>query len=84
MKYDNDVGYIERLKEDIRKNGLQQPLVLAVSKTQRAYLCEGNHRLGYWFLNDDNDHRFNFIPAELHEFPNDITPSMCGFETRTI
>ena len=99
-KYDNDVGYIERLKEDIRENGLQQPLVLAVSKkTQLAYLCEGNHRfvclemlnvhwvplqVGYWFLNDDNDHRFNFIPAALHEFPNDITPSMCGFETRTI
>ena len=99
-KYANDEGYLERLEEDIKENGLKQPLVLAVSKkTQRAYLTEGNHRIvcleklgvhwvplqiGYWFMNDDDSLVYPFIPKLVCKFPKNITPRMCGFEARDI
>ena len=37
--------YLQKLKKNIKQNGLQSPLQLAVSKkTGRAYIFEGNHR----------------------------------------
>lgn len=100
FKHERGEKYLEKLQQRILKEGLKQPLVLAVSKqSQRAYLSEGNHRIvcldrldvhwvplqvGYWFLNDDNDSAYPFIPAILKEFPKDITPSLCGFEVREI
>ena len=69
FKHPNGLQYLKDLQNDIKANGLQQPLVLAVSKiTQRAYLTEGNHQIicldninvhwvplqvGYWFMNDN-------------------------------
>ena len=38
--------YLQKLKKNIKQNGLQSPLQLAVSKkTGRAYIFEGNHRM---------------------------------------
>lgn len=99
-KYEDGGKYLKRLENNIKKNGLSEPLVLAVSKeTQRAYLTEGNHRIiclenlgvhwvplkvGFWFLNDDKSSEYPFIPATLSTFPDEITPSLCGFETRDV
>lgn len=100
FKYKDGDRYLKRLEIDILKNGLKDPLILAVSKkTQRAYLTEGNHRIiclenlnvhwvplkvGYWFFNDDNCPDYPFIPTVLTEFPKNITPSLCGFEARDL
>ena len=100
FKYESGMQYLEDLQKDIQTHGLQQPLVLAVSKsTQRAYLTEGNHRIvcldnlnihwvplqvGYWFMNDDKNPKYPFIPATLTDFPKNITPAMCGFEAKDI
>ena len=99
-KYKNDKGYLKRLQNDIKSNGLKEPLILAVSKkTQRAYLIEGNHRIicldnlnvhwiplkiNYFFLNDENSGEYPFIPGVLKTFPKNITPRMCGFEAKDI
>jgi len=100
FKCKNGLKYLKTLENDIVKNGLKEPLILAVSKeSQRAYLSEGNHRIicleslgvhwiplkvGYWFLNDPKSAEYPFIPAILKDFPEDITPSICGFETKDL
>jgi len=100
FKYEKSENYLRQLEKDIKANGLKEPLILAVSKeTQRAYLAEGNHRIvclenlgvhwvplqvGYWFLNDEKNAKYPFIPGVLNSFPEDITPVMCGFEVRNI
>jgi len=99
-KYMDGKAYIKKLENEILRDGLKEPLILAVSKiSQRAYLTEGNHRIicldnlgvhwvplqvGYWFLNDHNSTEFPFIPGFLKEFPDNLAPSMCGFEARDI
>ena len=65
----------------------------------RAYLSEGNHRIvclenlevhwlpikvNYFFINDDQNPDFPFIPAVLKEFPKHLTASMCGFEVKEL
>ena len=73
---------MENLKNEIIKNGLEMPLILAVSKiTERAYLFEGNHRMivleelkvpwvplkiNYLFYNADTDSKYPKIPQPLH------------------
>ena len=64
---DRPATYLFDLAKRIEKEGLKQPIILAVSKiTERAYVYEGNHRMtlkvNYFFLNDDHDKKFNFIP----------------------
>ena len=70
--------YLTDLGKRIEKEGLKQQIILAVSKiTDRAYAYEGNHQMAvllnedvpsvplkvnYFFLNDDYDQKFNFIP----------------------
>lgn len=99
-KYKNGDQFLKKLERDIKKSGLKEPLILAISKeTQRAYLTEGNHRIicldrlgvhwvplkiSYWFLNDSNNEKYPFIPAVLKEFPNNITPKLCGFEIKDL
>ena len=74
--------YLSGLEKDIKRDGLKQPLILAVSKiSERAYLYEGNHRMvvlkkcnvewvplkvNYLFMNDDYDRRFPFILTLMH------------------
>ena len=37
---------MEELENDTKKNGLQEPIILAVCKeSQKAYITEGNHRM---------------------------------------
>ena len=66
------------LGKRIKKEGLKQPIILAVSKiTERSYVYKGNHRMAvllnedeswvllkvnYFFFNDDHDKKFNLIP----------------------
>ena len=46
FKYEDGDEYLKKLEMDIKKNGLKEPLILAVNKeTQRAYLTEGKHRI---------------------------------------
>ena len=75
---DRSKRYIKDLGNDIKQNGLKNPVVLAIRKsTERAYICEGNHRMAalldnnidwvplmvkYFFLNDDYDTCFCFVP----------------------
>jgi len=45
-KYMDGKAYIKKLENEILRDGLKEPLILAVSKiSQRAYLTEGNHRI---------------------------------------
>ena len=85
FKYEDGDEYLKKLEMDIKKNGLKEPLILAVNKeTQRAYLTEGKHRIiclenlgvhwvplqiGYWFLNDENS---NDYPLRLRKYRLDI------------
>ena len=107
MEYDRNVvknpsrpkNYISQLKKRLVNDGLAQPLILSVSKlTERAYIYEGNHRLGillmeniewipinihYYFLNDDNDERFRYIPQSMHgKWPEQPTPELLGFNVK--
>ena len=66
--------YLQDLKKSILKDGLLDPVILAVSKVSgRAYLFEGNHRMvvmkelkaewvpvkvNYLFFNQDDDTRY--------------------------
>ena len=76
-------------------DGLEQRLILSVSKlTEGAYIYEGNHRLAillkeniewvaikihYYFLNDDSDKRFRYIPQSIHgKWPEQRTPELLG------
>ena len=54
MEYDRNVvknpsrprHYLSQLKKRLVNDGIEQPLILSVSKlTERAYIYEGNHRL---------------------------------------
>ena len=94
-------NYLNKLKVAIKKEGLRHPLILSISKkTERAYLYEGNHRLAvlrnegvqwvplkvqYYFLNDDYDQRFRYIPRSMHDnWPENPTPEQVGFETKSL
>ena len=55
------------------------PFLFPLSKKDPAEL-----QVSYWFLNDEKSSEYPFIPAVLQTFPDDITPSMCGFETKDI
>ena len=75
---DRPTTYLTDVGKCVEKEGLNQPTIPAVSKiTERAYVYEGNHRMAvllnenvswvplkvnYFFLNDDHDKKFNFIP----------------------
>ena len=44
---DRSKPYIKDLGNDIKQNGLKNPIILATSiKTERAYIYEGNDRIG--------------------------------------
>ena len=98
---DRPATYLTDLGKRIEKEGLKQPIILAVSKiTERAYVYEGNHRMAvllnedvpwvplkvnYFFLNDDHDKKFNFIPRLVNgNWPANPKPSDLGFETRPV
>ena len=98
---DEPATYLTYLEKCIEKEGLKQPIILAVSKiTERAYVYEGNHRMAvllnedvpwvplkvnYFFLNDDHDKKFNFIPRLVNgNWPANPKPSDLGFETRPV
>ena len=98
---DRSKRYIKDLGNDIKQNGLKNPVVLAISKkTERAYICEGNHRMvallddnvdwvplmvNYFLLNNDYDTCFCFAPGKVNgNWPSNIKPSNFGFETRPI
>ena len=98
---DRPATYLNDLGKRIEKEGLKQPIILAVSKiTERAYVYEGNHRMAvllnedvpwvplkvnYFFLNDDHDKKFNFIPRLVNgNWPANPKPSDLGFETRPV
>ena len=69
--------YLNNLGQQIKKEGLKRPIVLAVSKlTGGAYIHNGNHlkkenvewvpvKISYFFINDDNDKRFQHIPGTI-------------------
>ena len=75
---DRPATHLTDLGKRIEKEGLKQPIILAVSKiTERAYIYEGNNRMAvllnedvpwvslkvnYFFLHDDHDQKFSFIP----------------------
>ena len=75
---DEPATYLTYLEKCIEKEGLKQPIILAVSKiTVRAYIYERNNRMAvllnedvpwvslkvnYFFLHDDHDQKFSFIP----------------------
>ena len=79
---DRSKRYIKDLGNDIKQNGLKNPVVLAISKkTERAYIYEGNHRMAalldnnvdwvplmvkYFFLNGDDDILFCFVPRTVN------------------
>ena len=43
---DRSKRYIKDLGNDIKRNGLKNPIILAIGiKTERAYIYEGNHRM---------------------------------------
>ena len=98
---DRSKGYIENHWNDIKQNGLKNPVVPAISKkTEQAYIYEGHHRMAalldnnvdwvpweanYFFLNDDGDTSFCFVPRTVNEnWPSNPKPSNFGFETRPI
>ena len=70
--------YLADLGKRIENEGLKQPVILDVSKmTKRAFIYKRNHqmvvllnenvpwvplKINYFFLNDDHDKKFNFIP----------------------
>ena len=80
---DRSKGYIENHRNDIKQNGLKNPVVPAISKkTEQAYIYEGHHRMAalldnnvdwvpweanYFFLNDDGDTSFCFVPRTVNE-----------------
>jgi len=76
-------------------------LAVSVSKkTGRAYVYEGNHRMAifinfdvewvpvkiiYFFLGDDNDEKYAFIPnGNLDKYPDYPKPSDMGFICREL
>ena len=98
---DEPATYLTDLEKCIEKEGLKQPIIVAVSKiTERAYIYEGNHRMAivlnedvpwvslkvsYFFLQDDDDQKFNFIPRLVNgNWPANPKPSDLGFETRLV
>ena len=99
-KHDDHEKYMKWLENDIKVNGIKEPLILALSKkSQRAYLTEGNHRIiclenlgahwvplkiTYLFLNQDDAKEYFFIPAYLKKFPKNILPEQCGFEVKKL
>ena len=39
----------------------------------------------YYFLNDDYDQRFRYIPRSMHDnWPENPTPEQVGFETKSL
>ena len=80
---DRSKRYIKDLGNDIKQNGLKNPIILAISKKiEQAYIYEGNYRMAalldnnvdwvplmvnYFFLNDDNDTGFCFAPRTVNE-----------------
>ena len=93
--------YLTDLGNRIEKEGLKRPIILAVGEiTHRADIYEGNHRMAvllnedvpwlplkfnYFFLNDDRDKKFNFIPRlVIGSWPANPNPSDLGFETRPV
>ena len=78
LEYDRRKTLLKDLGNDIKQNGLRNPIILAISKkTERAYIYEGNHRMAalldnnvdwvplmvnYFFLNNDDDTRFCLVP----------------------
>ena len=98
---DRPATYLADLGKRIEKEGLKQPIILAVSKmTKRAYIYKGNHRMvvllnedvpwvplkvNYFFLIDDHDKKFNFIPRLVDgNWPANPKLSDLGFENRPI
>ena len=98
---DRPATYLTDLEKPIKKEGLKQPIILAVSKiAERVYVYKGNHRMAvllnedvlwvplkvnYFFLNDDHDKKFNFIPRLVNgNWLTVLKPSVLGFETRPI
>ena len=98
---DEPATYLTDLEKCIEKESLKQPIIVAVSKiTERAYIYEGNHRMAvvlnedvpwvplkvnYFFLHDDDDQKFNFIPRLVNgNWPANPKPSDLGFETRSV
>ena len=93
--------YLNNLGQQIKKEGLKRPIVLAVSKlTGRAYIHDGNHRMAvlkkenvewvpvkisYFFINDDNDKRFQHIPGAVdNTWPEYPTAELMGFDVRNL
>ena len=84
-------NYLATLSKDIQVNGVKQCLQITVTtKTQRAYLYEGNHRLQalidvgieyapvkviHFFLRDDADESLKFVPNKVQSFPDNPLPS---------
>ena len=82
---------LKDLGNDIKQNGLRNPIILAISKkTERAYIYEGNLNwvplmLDYLLLNDGDDTRFCPVPRTVNgNWPSNPNPSNFGFETRPI
>ena len=98
---DRPATYLTDLEKLIKKEGLKQPIILAVSKiAERVYVYEGNHRMAVllnedvlwvplkvndFFLNDDHDKKFNFIPRLVNgNWLVNPKPSDLGFEARPV
>ena len=76
---------------------LKHSLVLTVSKrTGRAYIHDGNHRMAvlndlkvewvpvkiwYFYINDDYEPGFHFVPKLFEDCPDYPTPELLGFTT---
>ena len=90
-------NYLLDLRKNIESNGLKYPLVIAVSKlTGRAYIHDGNHRMAvlnnlkvewvpvkisYFYINDDYETKFHFVPKLFEDWPDYPTPEIVGFTT---
>ena len=82
---------LKDLGNDIKQNGLRNPIILAISKkTEQAYIYEGNLNwvplmLDYFLLNDGDDTRFCPVPRTVNgNWPSNPNPSNFDFETRPI
>ena len=93
---DRPVTYLIDLRKRIEIEGLKQPINLAVSKiTESAYIYDRNDRMAvllneyvpwvllksnYFFLNDNYDKKFNFIPHLVNgNWPANPKPSHFEF-----